>query len=65
MLVIAIAVVGIIYFIRQRRLMNATIEVATAENFGVYDDNDDETLLEKTFCRRVKDSFIETIYKKY
>lgn len=69
LLIIVIVVVGITHFIRQRRRMNATIEVATIENFAIYNDvdlgNDEQPLIgEKTFCRRVKDSFIETLCPK-
>lgn len=63
MLVLAITVFGITHCIRQRRRLNATIEVASTQNFGVY--ADDETLLEeKTFTKRVNDSFREFFQRK-
>lgn len=70
LLIIVIVVVGITHFIGQRRRINATIEVATIDNFAIYNDanlgdDDMQTLMgEKTFCRRVKDSFIETLCPK-
>ncbi|KAF7492940.1 hypothetical protein SSS_05054 [Sarcoptes scabiei] len=59
MLVTIITLIGIIHCIRQRKKMNATIEVATIENFGIFENEDETLLIEKTFFRRIKDSFKE------
>lgn len=53
-MVIVIVVIGITYHIKQRRLLNATIEVATAESFGL---REDEEYKEKTLFQRIRDSF--------
>lgn len=58
-LVIIIVLLGIAHHIKQRRLLNATIEVATMENFGLYGTN--TSLNEKSFIERIHDSLRDLI----
>lgn len=52
-LVIIIILSGIAHHIRQRRRLNATVEVATMESFGLYGQ---DSLTEKTFFERIHQS---------